>query len=178
MSIWLVIQVLLNVLFFIGLMFCLVKIQKDREEDVRMAKGLRLLQNKIAVLEDLSDHTEFQSKQIMALLDKKMTEARGVLKPLDDGLGEIHQALARGETIRKEICEDLPHDQLFDKQQKSKYLHAAQLSHQGWSAEDISHHLKLPLAEIRLVQKVNQRRIIYGANQAQWSANNPKEKQL
>jgi len=128
MSIWLVIQVLLNVLFFIGLMFCLVKIQK--------------------------------------------------LKPLDDGLGEIHQALARGETIRKEICEDLPHDQLFDKQQKSKYLHAAQLSHQGWSAEDISHHLKLPLAEIRLVQKVNQRRIIYGANQAQWSANNPKEKQL
>ena len=161
MSVWLIIQILLNVTFFVGLLFCLVKIQKDREEDIRMAQGLRLLQSKISVLEDLSDHAEVQSKKIMSLLDSKMNEARGVLEPLDAGLGEIHQALAKGETIKKHLSEELPHDRLFDQQQKGKYLQAAQLSHQGWSPEDIARQLELPLAEVLLVQKVNKKKIIY-----------------
>lgn len=161
MSIWLFLQIFFNLTFFFGLLFCLVKIQKDREEDIRMAQGLRLLQSKIAVLEDLSDHADHQSKQIMSLLDRKMNEVKGVLKPLDDGLGEIHQALAKGESIKKHMHENLEHGRLFEQQQKVKYRQAASLVHQGWEAADIARHLELPLAEVRLVQKVNQKKIIY-----------------
>ena len=71
MSVWMVLQIIFNLIVLAGLAFSLLKIQKDREEDVRINQGLRLLKSKISVLEDLSDHTETQSKQVMSLMEKK-----------------------------------------------------------------------------------------------------------
>ena len=43
-----------------------VKLFKRKQDDPRMSRGLQLLQSKIAVLEDLSDRTELQVKQLAA----------------------------------------------------------------------------------------------------------------
>ncbi|MCJ8276199.1 MAG: hypothetical protein HRT44_11505 [Bdellovibrionales bacterium] len=77
MSIWILLQIVFNVLFLVGLSVAMVRIFKEKGDDPRLNQGLRLLQSKISILEDLSDHTENQVKQLMTLLDKKLHEVRG-----------------------------------------------------------------------------------------------------
>ena len=78
-SIWVLIQIFVNVFFAVGIVVALIKSFKTREDDPRLTQGLRLLQSKISILEDLSDHTENQVQQLMTLLDKKLHEVRGTI---------------------------------------------------------------------------------------------------
>ncbi|MEN0058082.1 MAG: DUF2802 domain-containing protein, partial [Bdellovibrio sp.] len=60
MSFWLLIQVLVNLILFAGVIGVWIRLSRPAKDDPRLSKGLQLLQSKIAVLEDLSDRTETQ----------------------------------------------------------------------------------------------------------------------
>ena len=70
------ILIITNILLFIGVLVVYQKFTKPPQEDPRLSKGLQLLQSKISILEDLSDRTDVQIKQLMTLLDQKIKQVQ------------------------------------------------------------------------------------------------------
>jgi len=161
MNLWFVLQLVLNFVLFSGVVFCLIKIQRDREEDIRINQGLRLLQSKIAVLEDLSDHTESQSRQIMSLMDKKLNEVRGVLQHVNQHIVDVDKAVEKSQKMAEKITKEIPHQEIVEQKITNKYVKAAKLAHQGMAVVDIVKHLGLPRNEVELIAKVNRKKCVF-----------------
>ena len=161
MTIGVLLQVVANIFMLVGVSICLVKVFKNREDDPRLTQGLRLLQSKISILEDLSDHTENQVKQLMMLLDKKLHEVRGTINQVSQHIGEVDRSIEKSKMMADRIQNDIPHDQIVEKKLENKYIQAAQLAHQGHSVEDIVRVLDLPKAEVELIARVNKKKCVY-----------------
>ena len=175
MDFWFIVQVLFDVLLLVGLAFCLIKIQKDREEDLRINQGLRLLQSKIAVLEDLSDHTETQSRHVLSLMDKKIGEVRNVLRNINQHILEVDKAVEKSERMAQKITQEIPHQKIVEQNITSKYVKAAKLAHQGMSVVDIVKHLGLPKNEVELIAKVNRKKCVFENYDGPSPSNEPEE---
>lgn len=161
MSIWVLLQIVLNIFMLVGVSVCLVKVFRTKEDDPRLTQGLRLLQSKISILEDLSDHTENQVKQLMMLLDKKLGEVRGTINEVNVHIGEVDRSIAKSKKMAEIIQNEIPHDQIIEKKVENKYIQAAQLAHQGHSAEQIVQATGLPKAEVELITKINKKNCVY-----------------
>ncbi|MCB0377098.1 MAG: DUF2802 domain-containing protein [Bdellovibrionales bacterium] len=161
MGIWFLIQIAVNIFFLIGLSMCLVKIFKDKEDDPRLSQGLRLLQSKIAILEDLSDHTENQVKQLMALLDKKLQEVRKAMSSVNQHICEVDRSIAKSQKMAEKIANEIPHQQIVEKNLENKYIKAAQMAHQGSGVDEIVQSLGLPRGEVELITKINRKKFVY-----------------
>lgn len=161
MSIWVLIQVVVNIFMMIGVSICLVRVFRTREDDPRLTQGLRLLQSKISILEDLSDHTENQVKQLMMLLDKKLGEVRGTIQEASSHIGEVDRSIKKSKEMAAIIQNEIPHDQIMEKRIESKYIQAAQLAHQGHTVDAIVQAVGLPKAEVELIAKINKKNCVY-----------------
>lgn len=161
MSIWILLQIVVNVFFLVGISVCVVKVFKDKDDDPRLSQGLRLLQSKISILEDLSDHTENQVKQLMMLLDKKLQEVRGTLSSVNDHITEVDRSIQKSQKMAEIIRDEIPHSQIVEKKLENKYIRAAQMAHSGSSVEEIVEALGLPVAEVALITKVNRKKCVY-----------------
>ena len=161
MTIWFIAQVIFDITLVIGLLFCIVKMRRDREEDIRINHGLRLLKSKIAVLEDLSEHTESQSQHIMGLLDKKIREVKKTLRHINQHMLEVDKVVEKSERIAKKMTEEIPHQEIVERNTTSKYIVAAKLAHQGHSVEEITEKLGLPKTEVELICKVNRKKFVF-----------------
>lgn len=161
MSIWILLQLVLNVFIVAGISVCLIRVFRDREDDPRLTQGLRLLQSKISILEDLSDHTENQVKQLMILLDKKLHEVRGTISQVNQHIGEVDRSIQKSRQVAEQIQNEISHDQIVEKKLENKYIQAAQLAHQGRSVEEIVQALNLPKAEVELIAKINKKKCVY-----------------
>ena len=71
MSIWVLAQVIVNLIFLVGIVAIWARMKRPPKDDPRLSRGLQLLQSKISVLEDLSDRTDRQVEQMTKLLDNK-----------------------------------------------------------------------------------------------------------
>jgi hypothetical protein len=145
----------MDFLLFAGLGLCVVKLRARREEDPRLSYGLKLLQNKIAVLEDLSDKTEVQVKQLVVLLEKKMSDLQERVQSADQQLGRIDQAMGKTLEVAQVFQEQIPHQEILERKVTNKYINAARLAHQGLPPEQIQQHIDLPQAELDLIVKLN-----------------------
>ncbi len=145
----------------VGVSLCLVKVFRDREDDPRLTQGLRLLQSKISILEDLSDHTETQVKQLMTLLDKKLHEVRGSIGQVNQHIGEVDRSIEKSKMMAEKIQNEIAHDQIVEKKIENKYIQAAQLAHQGHSVDEIVQALNLPKAEVQLITRINKKKCVY-----------------
>lgn len=161
MSVWILIQVVCNLFLLAGLALCLVKIFKPQEDDPRLNQGLRLLQSKIAILEDLSDHTENQVKQLMALLDKKLHEVRGTMTHINQQIHEVDQSIAQSKQMAQMIQNEIQPDHIVEKKIENRYIQAAQMAHAGETVEAIVKALGLPKAEVDLIVKINKKNCVY-----------------
>lgn len=161
MSIWILIQIVVNVLFLVGLLVCIAKIFKDKEDDPRLNQGLRLLQSKISILEDLSDHTENQVKQLMTLLDKKLHEVRSTLNVVNEHISEVGRSIEKSQKMAEIIQNEIPHSAIAEKNLENKYIRAAQMAHAGHGVDEIVHQLGIPKAEAELISKVNKKKCLY-----------------
>ena len=146
MSIWILLQIVFNVVFLVALAFCAVRIFRDKGDDPRLNQGLRLLQSKISILEDLSDHTENQVKQLMTLLDKKLHEVRGTLSEVNEHISEVDRSIQKSQKMAEIIRDEIPHNEIVEKKLESKYIRAAQMAHGGATVEQIVNALNLPRA--------------------------------
>jgi hypothetical protein len=155
MNIWLLLLSLLNVILLAGLSFSLFLRIKEKKEDQRLTRGLQLLQNKISILEDLSDRTDEQVRKLVHVIDQKATEVRNQLVVADQIIDQVNLSISKALDISKIFNEQVPQQEKLNRQKTSAYVQAAKMAHQGFSIEQISTKIDLSPAEVEMITKVN-----------------------
>jgi mannose/fructose/N-acetylgalactosamine-specific phosphotransferase system component IIB len=137
-----------------------VKITKiQNQEDQRLSKGLQLLQSKLAVLEDLSDRTEVQVNQLIAILEGKIKDIQSKLIDADKVIGKIEKNIAKSLEVANIFQDKIPHQEILERQYTKKYVKAAQLAHAGHTIDEIAQVVELTQGEIELIVKLNKDRL-------------------
>ena len=132
-----------------------IKSSRPPKEDPRLSRGLQLLQSKISVLEDLSDRTERQVKQLMALLDERAKILQSKILQAHETMHKIEQSMAKSLDVAQIFQDKIPHEEIIERQNAAKFVTAAKMAHQGRSIEDIMAEVDLPRAEVEFISKVN-----------------------
>ncbi len=159
MSFWFLLQILINVVLFAAVGFMWVRLQKPAKDDPRLSRGLQLLQSKISVLEDLSDRTETQARQLTTLIEQKCREVQGVVLQTEKQLQKIEQSMEKSREVAKIFQDKIPHQEIIERQNSLKYIKAARLAHQGLSVEEISKQVDLARGELEFIANVNRQQL-------------------
>ena len=155
MNYWLLTLALLNVLLIAYTAFTQLGRKRTQVEDQRLTRGLQLLQNKISILQDLSDKTDEQVRRWVHLIDQKSQQVQEQIRESDDKIAQIEAALSKALDVSKIFYEQVPHGELLERQKTSKYVQAAKLANQGFSVEQIAQKVELSIAEIEMISKMN-----------------------
>ncbi len=148
-------MVSLNILLLAGMTLNLFLQIKNKKEDHRLNKGLQHLQNKISILEDLSDKTDLQIRKSIFSLDQKTNEVKTLLSNAEHTMDELTQNMNKSFEIIQMLNEQQPQEEISKKHKTNLYVQAAQLAHQGLNAESIAELVDLSPAEIQMIVKVN-----------------------
>jgi hypothetical protein len=174
MNIWLLLLTFFNIVLLAGLSFSLFLRVKEKKEDQRLTKGLQLLQNKISILEDLSDKTDQQVRKLIHILDQKTGEVRQVMAASDEQIQQIEAMLNKGLEISKIFHEQIPQGELHSRQKTSLYVTAAKMAHQGYTLEQILAQVDLTPAEVQMIIKVNKDNLQFAEDQLPaWTQGQP-----
>ncbi|AZZ35797.1 DUF2802 domain-containing protein [Bdellovibrio sp. qaytius] len=165
MNIWLLLLTFFNIVLLAGLSFSLFLRVREKKEDQRLTKGLQLLQNKISILEDLSDKTDHQVRKLIHILDQKTGEVRHVMAASDEQIQQIEAMLNKGLEISKIFHEQIPQGEMQNRQKTNLYVTAAKMAHQGYNMEQILAQVDLTPAEIQMIIKVNKDNLQFAEDQ-------------
>lgn len=165
MSLYVIFQVALNVLFGVGLFIIWNRIKKPPQEDPRLSKGLQLLQSKISILEDLSDRTDRQVHQIIQILEQKSQQFQKKVEESNHQLQKINQSMHKSQELAKIFQDKIPHQEIIERQNTVKYIKAARMAHQGAKPEEIHLSLGVPLSEAEFISKVNKDQLMFDEEQ-------------
>ncbi|MGE0634431.1 MAG: hypothetical protein AB7O96_18590, partial [Pseudobdellovibrionaceae bacterium] len=142
-----------------------VKLHRPAKEDPRLSKGLQLLQSKIAILEDLSDRTETQFKQLTAMLESKIKDVTTKIQQADQQVQAIQMAIEKSMEVAKIFQDKIPHQEIIERQNTIKYVKAAKLAHQGMAIEEIARQVDLSRGELEFICKVNRDQLMFSEEQ-------------
>ncbi len=159
MNYWLLTLSMINILLLTFGLFSWLTKNKSKVEDQRLTKGLQLLQNKISILQDLSDKSDEQVRKWVHLIEQKSHEVQHQLTHADDKILQINSVLSKALDVTKAFHEQVPHETLAERQKTSRYVQAARLAHQGMSAEQISEKTDLSVAETEIIIKMNRNQL-------------------
>ena len=165
MAVLSVIQWLLNIGLICTVIVLAARIARKSSEDPRLSRGLQLLTSKLAVLEDLSDRTDVQVKQLITLLEHKIKEVQGKVELADQHVQLIKGAMQKSLEVAQIFQEKIPHEEIVSRQNSKRYVQAARMANQGVSAEEISSKLDIPQAEAELIVKVNKNGLTFDEGQ-------------
>lgn len=165
MNIWLLLLTFFNIVLLAGLSFSLFLRVREKKEDQRLTKGLQLLQNKISILEDLSDKTDQQVRKLIHILDQKTGEVRQVMAASDEQIQQIEMMLNKGLEISKIFQESIPQGEMQNRQKTTLYVTAAKMAHQGYTLEQILAQVDLTPAEVQMIIKVNKDNLQFAEDQ-------------
>ncbi|HEX4926027.1 MAG TPA: DUF2802 domain-containing protein [Bdellovibrionales bacterium] len=166
MSIWLLVQVAINLALILGLFSMWNLFRKFRnQEDPRLSRGLQLLQSKIAVLEDLSDRTETQVKQLTALINSKIKEIHDKTEEADRHVLSIERSIAKSLEVSKIFQDKIPHQEIIERQATAKYIEAARLANRGLSLEEIAQKVDIPRGELELIVRMNKDQMVFSESE-------------
>lgn len=161
MSFWVLLQCLVNLILFAGVVGMWIRMNRPPKDDPRLSRGLQLLQSKIAVLEDLSDRTETQVNQLTALLEQKCKDIQIKIQAAEKQVSKIEQSMQKSLEVAKIFQDRIPHTEILERQNTIKYVKAARLAHQGMSVEEIAQQVDLALGEIEFIAKVNRDQLMF-----------------
>ena len=161
MTLWVLVQVLLNLLFFAGIGAAWIRLKRPAAEDPRMSRGLQLLQSKISILEDLSDRTDLQVRQLNALLESKCVDIQNKIIESEKVIRQIESSRQKSLETAKMFEDKIPHQQIVERQNTVKYVKAARLAHQGVSIPEILKQVDLSQAEVEFIAKVNKNHLMF-----------------
>lgn len=159
MNYWLLTLSLMNVLLFSFILFTWLTKNKSKVEDQRLTKGLQLLQNKISILQDLSDKSDEQVRRWVHLIEQKSIAVQDQLIMSDEKIVQIESALSKALDVSKIFYEQVPHAEMADRQKTSKYVQAAKLANQGFTSEQINQKIDMSPAEIDMIIKMNREQL-------------------
>lgn len=161
MTIWIVAQTMVNLVLFAGLVFLLISRKQNQKEDQKFSKGLQLLQNKISVLEDLSDQTDEQVQTLTQLLEGKYREIQGLLVESDQQIQKMEE-IARNIWNQVQSADSLKNS--TETQNMNKYVKAAQMANSGRSIDEITREIDITRGEAELIVAMNKDQLTFNQN--------------
>jgi hypothetical protein len=156
---WSLVQLLIDIVLLAACGFLWVKLHRPQKDDPRLSRGLQLLGSKISVLEDLSDRTETQVKQLTTLMEQKVREIQKTLQEAELQIQKIDQSMIKSLEVAKIFQDKIPHQEIIERQNTIKYVKAARMAHRGSSVDDIASVVDLPRGEIEFIAKVNREQL-------------------
>lgn len=163
MNFWLLTLIFINLLLITFIIFNWVLRTKITQEDQRLTKGLQLLQNKISILQDLSDKSDEQVRRWVHLIEQKSSDVQAQLNLSDEKIIQIESVLSKALDVSKIFYEQVPHAEIIERQRTSKYVQAAQLANQGFTADQIAQKIDMNKAEIEMVIRLNKDELQFSA---------------
>lgn len=160
-TVWVLAQVLLNLLFVAGFVAVWMRLQRPAPEDPRMRRGLQLLQSKIAILEDLSDRTDTQVKQLSAILESRCLDVQNKIFEAEKIIKAIETSRQKSVEVARMFEDRIPHEEIVQRQNTVKYVKAARLANQGASVSEIMNQVNLSEAEVEFISKVNKDQLMF-----------------
>src|ERR1700679_3280661 len=126
MGLLIFLQVIFDLAFIATATLLLIERSKVRSaEDPRLSRGLQLLSSKIAILQDLMDRSEAMSRQMTVLIDGKQQDIQKRIENAEIYLHKIRQATEKSEKIARIFQDQIPHQEILEKQTTARYNQAA-----------------------------------------------------
>lgn len=171
MSIWALLQIVVNLVFFASVFALWLRLKRPPQDDPRLSRGLQLLQTKITVLEDLSDRTDNQVKQLTALLDQKTRMLQNKVLEAEQQIMKIDHSMTKSLEVAEIFQDKIPHQEIVERQQKVEYIRAARMAHSGLSVDEIAAQVALPREQIELIAKFNREQLMFDEDRLpEWAA--------
>jgi len=161
MSIWTLSQVVFNLLMAAGFFAMWWRLRRPPQDDPRLSRGLQLLQTKITVLEDLSDRTDAQVKQLSGLLDHKTRIVQNKILEAEQQMLKIDHSMNKSLEVAEIFQDKIPHQEILERQRTVEYVKAARMAHSGLSVEEIAESVHLPREQIELIAKFNRDQLMF-----------------
>ena len=161
MSGWILVQIILNIGFIAAALVCWARLNRPQKDDPRLSRGLQLLQSKIAILEDLSDRTDMQVKQLTHLLEQKGREVQEYISSAQNQINKVEVSIQKSMDVSKIIQDKIPHKEIVERQNTIKYVQAARLAHQGLTVDEIAAKIDIPRSELEFIVKVNKNKLMF-----------------
>lgn len=165
MSIWLLASIVVHIFVLTAIAILWVRMLRPPKEDPRLSRGLQLLQSKIAVIEDLSDRTDNQVQQLMRILDERTKALQSKMLLAEEMTRKIEHSMHKSLEVAEIFQDKIPHQEIIERNQQSKYVLAAKLAHDGLSADEIAKQVDLPRNEIEFIAKVNREELTFDPTQ-------------
>lgn len=167
MSYWTLIQVIFDLFVFAALVATWWRLRRPPQDDPRLSRGLQLLQTKITVLEDLSDRTDAQVKQLTTLIDQKTRLLQNKVIEAEQQIVKIDHSVVQSAAAATPVitAETIPSQELMERQRTVEYVRAAKMANSGSSVEQIAAEVKLPREQIELIAKFNRDQLMFDVEQ-------------
>ncbi|MGE3683567.1 MAG: DUF2802 domain-containing protein [Bdellovibrionales bacterium] len=160
-SVWTMLQVVFNLVVFASLAMLWSRLRRPPQDDPRLSRGLQLLQTKITVLEDLSDRTDSQVKQLTGLLDHKTRVLQNKVLEAEQQVIKIEHSMSKSMEVAEIFQDKIPHQEILERRQKVEYVKAARMAHSGLSVDEIAESVCLPREQIELIAKFNRDQLMF-----------------
>ncbi|MBC86534.1 MAG: hypothetical protein CL677_05080 [Bdellovibrionaceae bacterium] len=161
----LVVTLILNVILLAAVIILWKRSFGSPKDDPRLSRGLQLLQSKISVLEDLSDRTDRQVKQLIDLMESKTRQIQKKINHSDQQIQKIDQSMRKSLEVANIFQDKIPHEEIIKRQTSAKYIQAAQLAHKGKTVDEIVDIVGLPKGEVEFISKVNRKELVFDEDQ-------------
>jgi len=164
-SLWTLFQVIYNLAMLVGFISMWMRLRRPPQDDPRLSRGLQLLQTKITVLEDLSDRTDAQVKQLSGLLDQKARIVQNKIIEAEQQVLKIDHSMNKSLEVAEIFQDKIPHQEILERQRTVEYVKAARMAHSGLSVEEIAEAVHLPREQIELIAKFNKDQLMFDESQ-------------
>jgi gas vesicle protein len=161
MSIWTLIQIVFDLFMVVGMASMAFRLRRPPQDDPRLSRGLQLLQTKITVLEDLSDRTDAQVKQLSSLLDQKTRVLQNKVIEAEHQIVKIDHSMNKSIEVAEIFQDKIPHEEILERQRTVEYVKAARMAHSGLAVEDICAQVNLPREQVELIAKFNREQLMF-----------------
>lgn len=161
MSIWTLLQIVFNLAVLANVAALWMRMRRPPQDDPRLSRGLQLLQTKITVLEDLSDRTDAQVKQLTALLDQKNRMLQNKILEAEQQVLKIDHSMNKSMEVAEIFQDKIPHQEILERQRTVEYVKAARMANSGLSIEQIAESVALPREQIELIAKFNRDQLMF-----------------
>lgn len=165
MNIWILLQIVVNLFLGLGVVVMWLRLKRPPKDDPRLSRGLQLLQSKISVLEDLSDRTDRQVKQLTELLDQKSRSLQNKIFDSEKQVQKLDQSMFKSMEVAQIFQDKIPHEEIIERQNTIKYVKAARMAHEGKPIEEIAMHIDLPREQLEFIAKVNKDQLMFDETQ-------------
>lgn len=171
MSNWTLVQIIFDLVAVASIAALWMRLRRPPQDDPRLSRGLQLLQTKITVLEDLSDRTDNQVKQLTQLLDQKNRLLQNRILEAEQQMVKIDHSMHKSMEVAEIFQDKIPHHEIAERQRTVEYVKAARMANSGLSVDEIAESVHLPREQVELIAKFNKDQLMFDESALpEWAA--------